>query len=61
MMFARLEEEIIGLEEELETLRASMELPESYLDPGRMRALQAREQEIQSQLAAAYERWQSWS
>ncbi len=61
MMFERLEAEIFAMEEELETVRAAMLEPENYSDHANMRGLQDRESRLQSDLAAAYERWENWS
>ncbi|MBK8979693.1 MAG: ABC-F family ATP-binding cassette domain-containing protein [Planctomycetes bacterium] len=59
--FQQLEEEIIGLEEQLEVLRADMAREENYRDAERLRSLQARERDVQERLATAYERWENWS
>jgi ATP-binding cassette subfamily F protein 3 len=61
LMFQKLEEEIIALEERVETLRQDMARPENYNDHRNMQSLQAEEAELLQQLEAAYERWENWS
>lgn len=60
LMFQKLEEEIIALEERLETLREAMARPENYSDHQNMQRLQAEEAELLQQLETAYERWENW-
>ncbi len=59
--FAKLEERIFNLEEELGTLRAAMTAPENYQDARRMQDLIARERTLQDELAVCYERWENWA
>jgi ATP-binding cassette subfamily F protein 3 len=59
-MFEKLEAEIIALEADLARVRASMTEEEVYRDPATFKATQARERELQAQLAIAYERWENW-
>jgi ATP-binding cassette subfamily F protein 3 len=61
MMFARLEERIIAMEEELDSVRAQMADPDVYSDAGRMQELDARSKEIEHDLAEAYEAWENWN
>ncbi len=61
LMFKKLEEEIFAMEEELETLHRAMELPENYSDHETLLTLNQQEEEVQSKLQAAYERWENWS
>jgi ATPase subunit of ABC transporter with duplicated ATPase domains len=61
MLFRKLEDKIMGLEDELGILRDRMARPESYLDPDAMRDLQQREAAAQRELDRAYEEWESWT
>ncbi|HLU38088.1 MAG TPA: hypothetical protein VK081_01810, partial [Planctomycetota bacterium] len=59
-MFARLEEEIFAMEDELREVREAMAREEVWRDPAKLKEHQAREQELQARLAVAYERWENW-
>jgi ATP-binding cassette subfamily F protein 3 len=59
--FAKLEQQIFALEEELERLRAAMTAPENYQDPARIQTLLARERELQQTLQDCYSRWENWA
>jgi ATP-binding cassette subfamily F protein 3 len=61
LLFQKLEEEIIALEEELETLRQAMTLEANYRDTAKVQALALREAELAQRLREAYARWESWS
>ena len=60
MMFQKLEDKICEMETELEALRADMMLEENYTNHENMLALQAREKEITTDLAEAYDQWENW-
>jgi ATP-binding cassette subfamily F protein 3 len=60
LMFQKLEERIMTLEDELKTTRAAMMLPDNYASVSKMKDLQAKETTLQSQLAEAYEQWENW-
>jgi ATP-binding cassette subfamily F protein 3 len=58
--FAKLEERIIALEEELKQLQSSMTDAEVYMNPGRMREVQFRAAEVERELAEANDQWANW-
>ena len=60
MMFEKLEQQIFALEEELQSIRSDMELPENYSDHQNLIALQRQEEKVKADLAAADERWENW-
>lgn len=60
LMFQRLEERIMTLEQTLEELRAAMLLPENYGSVAKIRDLQQQEAKTKQELAAAYEQWENW-
>lgn len=60
LLFQRLEERIVGLEAELEEVRAAMLLPENYGSVVKIKELQAKETGLKVDLAAAYEQWENW-
>ncbi|MCC6671609.1 MAG: ABC-F family ATP-binding cassette domain-containing protein [Planctomycetes bacterium] len=60
LLFQKLEEKIIALEEQVATLRQRMLLPENYASHAAMRALQDEEARVQADLAEAYQRWENW-
>jgi ATP-binding cassette subfamily F protein 3 len=59
-MFARLEAEIFAMEDELKALREGMTRSEVYLDASKLKTHQQQEKDLQTRLAAAYERWENW-
>jgi ATP-binding cassette subfamily F protein 3 len=61
LMFARLEERIMQLEDELTALQAAMLEPENYASNSRMQELSAREQDLKAAIAEAYDEWENWS
>ncbi len=54
----RLEEKIFGLEEEKETLEASLGDPRVYKDPGESRRVRVRLEEIAAELEELYKEWE---
>ena len=60
LLFQRLEERIMAMEEELTSVRAAMMLPDNYASTARMKELQAQEQALQARLREAYEQWENW-
>jgi ATP-binding cassette subfamily F protein 3 len=60
LMFQKLEEEIMALEAELESVRVGIAEPATYRDPQALRAAQERQADLQQKLDAAYARWESW-
>jgi ATP-binding cassette subfamily F protein 3 len=61
LMFERLEQDIMRIEAEIQQIQDDMTKAENYLDAARMKALQAREASLRSELAANYERWENWT
>jgi ATP-binding cassette subfamily F protein 3 len=60
LMFQKLEERIMALEEQLKQAREAMMLPENYASMAKMKELQGREAALQQQLAEAYLQWENW-
>ena len=60
LLFQKLEQRIMALEEQLQTARSAMMLPENYASVSRMRELQQQETDLQQQLAEAYAQWENW-
>jgi ATP-binding cassette subfamily F protein 3 len=60
LMFQKLEERIMALEEQLKQAREAMMLPENYASMAKMKELQGREATLQQQLAEAYQQWENW-
>jgi hypothetical protein len=60
LMFQKLEERIMALEEQLKQARDAMMLPENYASMAKMKELQGREAALQQQLAEAYLQWENW-
>ncbi|MCY2957307.1 MAG: ABC-F family ATP-binding cassette domain-containing protein [Planctomycetota bacterium] len=60
LMFQKLEERIMILEDELKTARAAMMLPDNYASVSKMKELQQQEVDLQRKLAEAYESWENW-
>ncbi|HZT55575.1 MAG TPA: ABC-F family ATP-binding cassette domain-containing protein [Burkholderiaceae bacterium] len=60
LMFQKLEERIMALEEQLKQARDAMMLPENYASTSRMKELQQKEAALQQQLAEAYQQWENW-
>ena len=58
--FSKLEEKIMALEEELDTLRRQMEVPDNYASRDKMQQLLARETQVRQELQEAYARWENW-
>jgi len=58
--FARLEEEIIELEEEMNGLDEALSENGVWRDTGRLKEIQARKERIQSELEDRYRRWENW-
>ena len=60
LMFKKLEERIITLEEQIEGVRSAMLDPDNYSSSGKMQTLQAEEKQLVAELAEAYEQWEKW-
>ncbi|MCC7065549.1 MAG: hypothetical protein IT456_22275, partial [Planctomycetes bacterium] len=60
LMFQKLEDRIMTLEQELEDVRAAMLLPENYGSVTKIKELQAKETSTKQELAMAYEQWENW-
>jgi ATP-binding cassette subfamily F protein 3 len=60
LMFQKLEERIMALEEELAAARAAMLEPANYGSVARIKELQASEALLKAQLAEAYHQWENW-
>ena len=60
LMFQKLEEKIMTLEEQVEATRAAMMDPENYASTAKMKALQQKEVDLKKQLADAYAQWENW-
>jgi ATP-binding cassette subfamily F protein 3 len=60
-MFAKLEERIIALEDELKVLREKLVSPEIYRDGAKVRDLQLDVAEREAELERANEEWANWS
>jgi ATP-binding cassette subfamily F protein 3 len=60
LLFQRLEERIMAIEERLQDLREQMMLPDNYASTTKMKALQAQEGELQRELDEAYAQWENW-
>ena len=60
LMFERLEQRIMELEGEIETVQAAMLEPENYASAQKMTDLQADETRLKTELAEAYEQWENW-
>ena len=58
--FQKLEERIFELESALEECKHGLLDPDAWKDPERMKMLQARQQELESELAELYEQWENW-
>jgi ATP-binding cassette subfamily F protein 3 len=61
LLFQRLEERIMQLEADIAARREAMLDPANYASTSRMKELQADEQRLQQELAAAYEQWENWA
>jgi len=60
-LFKKLEDRIIALEEELEARRAELATEDVYLNPDRLKDVQFRLAEIESELGEANARWEEWA
>ncbi len=60
LMFQKLEDRIMTLEQALDDVRAAMLLPENYGSVGKIKDLQQQEAKTKQELAAAYEQWENW-
>ena len=60
LMFQKLEEKIMTLEEQVEATRAAMMEPDNYASTAKMKALQQKEVDLKKQLADAYAQWENW-
>ncbi|MBK8099297.1 MAG: ABC-F family ATP-binding cassette domain-containing protein [Planctomycetes bacterium] len=60
LLFQKLEERIMAIEDELQTVRAAMIAPENYASVVKMKDLQAKEASLQQELTAAYAQWENW-
>ena len=60
LMFQKLEERIMTLEQALDDVRAAMLLPENYGSVSKIKDLQQQEAKTKQELAAAYEQWENW-
>ncbi|GAB4152376.1 MAG: ABC-F family ATP-binding cassette domain-containing protein [Planctomycetota bacterium] len=60
ILFEKLEQRIIALEERIESIRNAMMLPENYSSVAAARELQLEEERLKGELAAAYEEWENW-
>lgn len=60
LLFQRLEERIMTLENDLETTRAAMLLPENYGSVAKIKELQQKEAKLKLELADAYTQWENW-
>jgi len=60
LMFQKLEEKIMTLEEQVEATRAAMMAPDNYASTQKMKALQQKEEDLKKQLQDAYAQWENW-
>ncbi len=60
LMFQKLEERIMQLEEQLEATRTAMMEPDNYASTAKMRVLQQQEIDLKAQLQDAYSNWENW-
>ena len=60
LMFQKLEERIMSLEEQVDAVRAAMLEPDNYSSSTKMRELQAEEKKLGARLTEAYEQWEKW-
>ena len=60
LMFQKLEEKIMTLEEQVEATRAAMMAPDNYASTQKMKALQLKEEDLKKQLQDAYAQWENW-
>jgi ATP-binding cassette subfamily F protein 3 len=60
LMFQKLEEKIMTLEEQVEATRAAMMDPDNYASTQKMKALQQKEEDLKKQLQDAYAQWENW-